>query len=339
MKPEVPGTDRDNLSSRLLEVIRTQTEIVKLGLDLGEVIALVSTRAQQLTRASGAVVELAEGDEMVYRATSGIAAQHLGLRLRRGNSLSGLCVAEGRPLCCVDSETDDRVDRAACRKIGLRSMIVVPLRHHDVVVGVLKVMAGAPHAFDDSDVHILGLMSDLIAAAMFHAVKTSELFIQATHDALTGLPNRALFYERLRHCLALAQREACRCGVLSLDMDGLKSINDQLGHRTGDAALCEFAARLKQAARASDTVARLGGDEFGMILNHLDDRSGADAQARRLSERIAPPFAFEDKQIPLDASIGIAIYPDDSDDLARLLDVADQSMYVAKRKKKLPESR
>ena len=156
------------------------------GLDLGDVIALVSTRAQQLTRASGAVVELAEGDEMVYRATSGIAAQHLGLRLKRKNSLSGLCVAEGRPLCCDDSDTDDRVDRTACRKIGLRSMIVVPLRHHDVVVGVLKVMAGAPHAFDDSDVHILGLMSDLIAAAMFHAAKTSELFIQATHDAMTG---------------------------------------------------------------------------------------------------------------------------------------------------------
>lgn len=76
-----------------------------------------------------------------------------------------------------------------------------------------------------------------------------------------------------------------------------------------------------------------------MILNHLADRSGADAQARRLSERIAPPFAFENKQIPLDASIGIAIYPDDSDDLARLLDVADQSMYMAKRRKKLSESR
>lgn len=109
MRPEAPGTDRDDLPNRLLEVIRTQTEIVKLGLDLGDVIALVSTRAQQLTRASGAVVELAEGDEMVYRATSGIAAQHLGLRLRRGNSLSGLCVAEGRPLCCVDSESRPRL--------------------------------------------------------------------------------------------------------------------------------------------------------------------------------------------------------------------------------------
>lgn len=339
MKPEAPGTDRDHLSSRLLEVIRTQTEIVKLGLDLGAVMALVSARAQQLTQASGAVIELAEGEDMVYRASSGIAERHLGLHLKRENSLSGLCVTEGRPLRCDDSETDDRVDRIACRKIGLRSMIVVPLRHHEAVVGVLKVMAGTPNAFDDSDLHVLGLMSELIAASMYHATQhaTDELFIRATHDALTGLPNRALFFERLQHCLALAQREARRFGVLNLDMDGLKPINDQLGHRAGDAALCELATRLQQVSRTSDTVARVGGDEFGVILSRVDDRQSAETQASRLTERIAPPFAFEDKQIPIDASIGVAIYPDDGDDLTQLLDIADQSMYAAKRRKKQTE--
>lgn len=335
MTPDSPAIGRGDTSSRLLEVIRTQTEIAKLGLDLGAVMALVCERTQQLTGASGAVVELAEGDDMVYRASSGIAERHLGLRLQRGNSLSGLCVSEGRPLICEDSETDDRVDRVACRIIGLRSMVVVPLRHDDAVVGVLKVMAGTPRAFDGDARHVLGLMSELIAASMYHATQheAGALFIQATHDALTGLPNRALFYERLRHCLVFARREARRCGVISLDIDDLKPINDQFGHRTGDAALREFAARIQQVTRASDTVARLGGDEFAMILSRLDDRLNAETQASRLEEQMAPAFAFEDRSIALHASIGIAIYPDDGDDPTTLLDVADQAMYAAKRRR------
>lgn len=110
----------------LLEIIRTQTEIAKAGMDLGNVMALVAERTQQLTNAVGAVVELAEGDDMVYRAASGSAASQLGLRIGREGSLSGLCVRERKILVCDDSETDERVDREACRKVGLRSMIVVP---------------------------------------------------------------------------------------------------------------------------------------------------------------------------------------------------------------------
>ncbi len=317
-------------SARLLQVIETQTEIARLGLDLGAVMALVAERAQGMTGADGAVVELAEDEDMVYRASAGIAEPYLGLRLQRSGSLSGLCVAAGTPLMCGDSETDPRVDVDACRRIGLRSMIVVPLRHHETVVGVLKVMAKAPSAFDDGDIQLLGLMSELIAASMFHATRheAGELFLRATHDALTGLPNRALFYERLRQHLALAGRESRRCGVISLDMDGLKPINDTLGHRAGDAALCEL------AARQSDTVARLGGDEFAVLLARIGDREGAQAQAARLLDSMAPAFEYESSAIPLQASVGVAIYPDDSADPNELLHVADQSMYADKRQRK-----
>ncbi|RNF85240.1 sensor domain-containing diguanylate cyclase [Montanilutibacter psychrotolerans] len=329
------------MSERLLEVIRTQTEIAKLGLDLGHVMDLVAQRAQLLTGAGGAVVELAEGEDMVYRATSGMAAPHLGFRLRRGNSLSGLCIREGHPLYCEDSEIDPRVDLPGCRQIGLRSMIVVPLRHHDAVIGVLKVLSNTPAAFDETDLHILGLMSDLIAAAMFHASKyeTSELFHQATHDALTGLPNRALFFERLHLCLAHAQRNSNRFGLLNLDMDGLKPINDRLGHRAGDAAIREIAQRIRQVTRGSDTVARLGGDEFGVILCYVDDHEGALAHAQRLAEQICQPFEFEQEIIALDASIGVAVFPEDGQEIDALLDQADQSMYATKRSKQRPSPR
>jgi hypothetical protein len=95
----------------LLEIIRAQTEIAKLGMDLGAVMAFVAERVQQLTHAGGAIVELAEGDDMVYRAAAGMAKNQLGLRLKREGSMSGLCVAEGAALQCDDSEQDPRVDR------------------------------------------------------------------------------------------------------------------------------------------------------------------------------------------------------------------------------------
>jgi len=322
-------------TNRLLGVIETQTEIVRLGSDLAGVMSLVAGRALALTHAVGAVVELAEGDDMVYRATAGIADPHLGLRLARNHSLSGLCVEEHRLLRCDDSETDPRVDREACRYVGLRSMVVVPLNYHDEVVGVLKVMGAEPSAFDDEDVRVLGLMADLVAAAMFHAARheSGELFHRATHDPLTGLPNRALFFERLRNLMAMTERKQRRFGVMSLDMDCLKPINDTFGHRAGDAAICEMGTRVRSCVRAADTVARLGGDEFGVIVSQVEDRDGLISLARRMEEKVGAVFEFEQHPITLRTSIGVALYPDDGCTLEALLEAADQAMYAQKRSK------
>lgn len=323
----------EGANGRLLEVIRTQSDVARLGPDLSAVMTLVSQRAQQLTRAMGAVVELAEGDDMVYRAAAGAMQSYLGLHLSRATSLSGLCVREGTLLRCDDSELDARVDRDACRKVGLRSMVVVPLRHEDTVVGVLKVMSERVNAFDNEDLHILGLMSELIAAAMFHATRfeSSELFYRATHDMLTGLSNRALFYDRLRQCLDHARRQQQRVCVLILDMDGLKPINDRFGHRAGDAALREFGARLQRVSRKDDTVARLGGDEFASILLQVEDRSGVLAHVRRIEQALGEACVHEQQPIVLSASIGAAIFPDDADELETLLELADRAMYTVKR--------
>src|SRR5262245_20830879 len=136
-------------ASQLLAVIRTQTEIAKLGLDLNGVMTLVAERAQATTGATGAVVELAEGDDMVYRAGVGSAVGTRGIRLSRSTSLAGMCVASASTLRCDDSESDARVDREACRKVGLRSMIVVPLIHHSEAVGALKVFSPVPAAFGE----------------------------------------------------------------------------------------------------------------------------------------------------------------------------------------------
>lgn len=318
---------------KLLEVIAIQTEVARQGLDLGGVMNLVAHRTLGLVQADGAAVELAEGGDMVYRAASGMASGNLGLRLRRGASLSGLCVEQGRALYCDDAQRDPRTDRVACLRLGLRSMVVVPLRHQGETVGVLKAMSAQSGHFDERHVQLLELLSELVAASMFFATRYApgELFHKATHDGLTDLPNRALFLDRLRSTLAQAVRDHQPFAVVMLDVNGLKPINDRHGHRAGDAALIEIAQRLAASVRQSDTAARIGGDEFAVLLRPLAGEGGLQAMLNRLADAIGGVFKFDDHALPLSASLGAAAYPADGLDLATLLDVADQRMYLHKR--------
>jgi len=323
-------------SKTLLEVINIQTEIVKMGVSLGSVMVLVCERTQALTHAGAAVVELAEGSDMVYRAASGFAANQLGLRLKRDGSLSGLCVQLGEIMRCDDSESDARVDRGACRKVGLRSMLVVPLLHAGAAVGVLKVMPKHSNGFGDKDVRVLQLMSDLIAASMHNAstVGADQWYHQATHDAMTGLANRALFYDQLRQCLTISRRYAQQFAIINIDLDGLKPINDHYGHRAGDAVICEAARRIDTISRKSDVAARMGGDEFAVLLSRVEGRAGADAHCKRLESRIDQPMDFENHSLPLRASVGYSVFPIDGNEIDTLIEKADQVMYEAKRNRK-----
>jgi diguanylate cyclase (GGDEF)-like protein/PAS domain S-box-containing protein len=154
---------------------------------------------------------------------------------------------------------------------------------------------------------------------------------QAMHDALTGLPNRTLFRDRIRQAIATARREDSRVAVLMMDLDRFKEINDSLGHSSGDALLQELARRLADVVRTSDTVARLGGDEFGLLL----PASAVPADVLRVIERIRAsleqPVVLQDLPLAIEASIGVALYPDDGEDVDTLLQHADVAMYTAKR--------
>lgn len=320
----------------LLSIISLQTEIARLGPKLGEVMDLVVERTLGLVRADGAAIELLEEGDMVYRAVSGSAHGHLGLRLRADTSLSGLCVKTGEVLRCDDAETDPRVDRAACQAVGLRSMLVMPLLHQGTTVGVLKAMAGAPGHFSEADMALLKLLSDLVAAAMYHAHPDTQgdLYYRATHDHLTGLANRALFMDQLRSSLAQRRPPGQGVGLLMIDLDNLKQMNDHHGHRAGDALLQEFASRSRTCARASDTVARLGGDEFAVLLNPVEAPAGVEAAVSRLQAALQSPFLFDEQHHPLSASIGTAHSPTDSQEIEALLDLADRRMYAIKRARK-----
>src|SRR6266568_1133573 len=317
----------------LMAIIRMQSEIAKLGLDLGGVVSLVVHRVQSMTNAQGAIVEFAEGDDMVYRGVSGLAEPLLGVRTKREGSLSGMCVDQAQVLRSDDTETDSRVDGDPHLKVGVRSMLVVPLNHDGTTVGVLKIVSTSTGTFTGRDARVLELMSELIAASMYHSVKneSNPLYFQATHDSLTGLANRALFYDRLHQRLRLARRQSDSFAILNLDFDGLKSINDQFGHRAGDAAIRETAIRICRISRQADTIARVGGDEFGVILADIKTRDGAWAAAERVAQEIGQPFHFENHRLVLGASIGVGIFPEDGSEIEALIDAADQSMYGIKR--------
>lgn len=323
-------------SSQLMSVIQTQTAIAKLGLDLNAVMTVVAEQAQYMTNAKGAVVELDEGEDMVYRAVSGGAAHLLGLRLHKNNSLSGLCVAKNTTLYCTDSDCDERVDREACRRVGLRSMAVVPLMHCGEAVGVLKIYSEDVAAFKDADLQLLTLMSELIAAAMYHATKfgAQALYKLATEDNLTGLANRALFLDCLRQGIQQAKNQNKPLIILMVDMDGLKRINDMYGHRVGDAALKEISDRLKISIRHDDLVARLGGDEFAIILSSCENQELAKSAMNRISQACCLPFIFENIDLNIGASIGLATYPEDAEDVDHLIEIADQQMYMEKRQRR-----
>lgn len=152
----------------------------------------------------------------------------------------------------------------------------------------------------------------------------------AHYDYLTDLPNRALFLDRLERSIALAKRNAYKEAVLFLDLDGFKRVNDTLGHGAGDLLLQEVAKRLKSVIRSSDTVARVGGDEFTFVLNNIGADEHAALAAKNIIATLSDPFDLQGQECHIGGSIGIAIYPDDSNDVETLLQQADEAMYLAK---------
>jgi diguanylate cyclase (GGDEF)-like protein len=170
-----------------------------------------------------------------------------------------------------------------------------------------------------------------------------RLHRMAYFDSLTELPNRQFFKEHLQHMIALAKRQKLRQGVLFLDLDGFKRINDTLGHHLGDLVLQATGERLRNSIRASDTlirtgmaddglsIARLGGDEFTVLLSAIERNEDAATVAERIRVNLTQPFIFGDHQLYTTTSIGIAIYPDNGDTAEELLKNADLAMYYAKR--------
>ncbi|WP_414828448.1 diguanylate cyclase domain-containing protein [Alteromonas sp. H39] len=319
--------------NKLKQVVDMQTSIAKVGMDLSSVMQIIVTHCGELVRCDGAAIEFKEGERMVYRAASGIAESFLGLSLPVSNSLTGYCLQTGKVQLCNDVFINRRVNQAACAKIGIASMLLIPLHHEDHIIGVLKVLSREKHQFTSEDSAALRLISEQMAATLYycHRFVKDTLVYQATHDFLTGLYNRSAFMEYFR--LEQSLCDPCldqKFSILVMDMNGLKSVNDKYGHRAGDAMLSELSKRLRNVFRPSDKIARLGGDEFGIIMGNIKSAECIESVLERFQWLSQRPYNFDNIPLTISASVGWAIYPDDSTGNDSLLDIADKRMYQHK---------
>lgn len=185
-----------------------------------------------------------------------------------------------------------------------------------------------PHVVDGEIKGLFSLMNDVTP----HKRAQERLNYLASHDPLTKLPNRSLFYEKLNNALAYASHNKKIFAILFLDLDRFKYINDNLGHDIGDLLLNSVVGRLKSCVRATDTIARLGGDEFTIILEDLDSVASVHHIAEKICLKLAEPYSIGENDIAITVSIGISTYPQDGTDANTLLKNADMAMYTAKAK-------
>ena len=179
---------------------------------------------------------------------------------------------------------------------------------------------------DDDITHFVGIVNDITERVQYE----EQLEHRANHDALTGLANRNLFMDRLNQSILYAARQGHLVAVLLLDLDRFKTINDGLGHGSGDLLLKTVAGRLRSCLRETDTIARLGGDEFVIVLTELNDEKGIVPLAGKILERIARPINLPERELYITGSIGVSLYPKDGSESETLLKNADIAMYSAK---------
>lgn len=177
-----------------------------------------------------------------------------------------------------------------------------------------------------------GIVNYILMMTDIARLKDAEhaLYRMAYYDELTGLPNRALFQERVEHAIGLAQRSQRQLAVMFVDLDRFKLINDSLGHGIGDGLLRAVGERLRECVRRTDLVARLGGDEFIVLLEELRHEEDAAITARKIISSVAAPFVLNEVEIQIGASVGITLFPHDANNLGDLLKNADTAMYKAK---------
>jgi diguanylate cyclase (GGDEF)-like protein/PAS domain S-box-containing protein len=236
---------------------------------------------------------------------------------------------------------DDRsLGRSAYRRMIADGGSSMRLQHRfvgrDGEVLWVDVSASVVRNSDGRESFSVAMIQDVTQRNKAEAALVSQAALnqhQALHDALTGLANRTLFRNRIDQAVTARRQTDGHAAVMVIDLDGFKEINDSMGHAAGDDLLVELGRRLDAALRTSDTAARLGGDEFGVLLPDASGTDDVGRAVRRIQAAIENPITLHGLELSLEASIGIALYPDDGKDVETLLRCADSAMYHAKAEK------
>jgi len=273
-------------------------------------------------------------DGLVIRAAWGFAdpTSVLGRTLALGEGLAGEAAQDDAAVHVEDVGSAPRYLAFWGEVERTGSFHSIPIRFSDEMIGMLALTRPATDPLTDVETRYVHALADQVALAIRNAQLFAELEARATHDALTGLPNRRLFEQRFDRAIAEARRYANPISVLAIDIDHFKQLNDRCGHAAGDAALIAVARALETAIRATDTVSRVGGEEFVVILSHAD-LAEASKVAEKLRKEVAAldvPSASGQPLGHLSISVGVAQLRDDEDG-AELLGRADAALYDAKR--------
>lgn len=248
----------------------------------------------------------------------------------RGGLLRGVWAS--RDLVWLEDAAADRtLSRSAeLERSGLHAAVAFPVLILGKFYGVIEFFATEPRPRDEGLIRVARSIGSQVGQFIARKEAEQNLTFFANHDTLTGLPNRAMFGQRLAQALARAQRNARMIAVLFVDLDRFKVINDTLGHDAGDRLLQQVAARLRACLREGDTIARQGGDEFVVLLEDIAEGTQASGAAQKILETVADPYVLGGQEFNVTASVGISIFPEDADDVQALLKNADIAMYRAK---------
>jgi diguanylate cyclase (GGDEF)-like protein len=248
-------------------------------------------------------------------------------RSRVGVGASGQAVANGR-LVAIENYVGDASVSPAVVAERVEAAMAAPVHENGRVIGSLTVASLVPgRSYGSTEREVLLAFAEHASLALTDARNFDNAVHQAFHDPLTGLPNRALFLDRLEQARSRVERTGAPLAVLFIDLDSFKRVNDSLGHAPGDELLIETAHRLGQCIRPGDTAARFGGDEFAVLLEDTTRTDDAVHVAQRIMRSLQSPFALSGKEVSITISIGIATQREHSDDLLRNADLA---LYRAK---------
>ncbi|MET0332920.1 MAG: EAL domain-containing protein [Rhizobacter sp.] len=277
-------------------------------------------------------------------ATAGLAGLRdavisIDVETPEGRGLVGEAFRTRCPAVSQDFLSDARTQpwHDMARSVKLASGAAIPLLRDGVALGVLVLYSNEKRSFDDEVLTLLERMAENVSFALVNLEHEEErrraadrIAYLASHDALTGLPNRAMFGEMLNSAIRLGRRYDRKFAVMFIDLDRFKHINDSLGHAVGDELLKEMSVRFKACLRASDVVARMGGDEFVVLLHEADEPRQVAVAARKLLAAALQPVRAGGQDCRVTASVGVSLFPGDGDDESTLMKNADMAMYRAK---------
>jgi diguanylate cyclase (GGDEF)-like protein len=321
--------ERQTLLERLS---RIQRSIVQRAA-LAEVLHGIVTGAAELLGDEVVGLRLVEPhnpSEMALVASSGIPEEMLGelKRARVGEGIGGRAIAEGM-LVVEERYQSSGQGIDVYRQAGLQAAMAAPVHENGVAVGSLVVASYRPgRSYSETEQEVLISFAEHASLALTDARNFEDAMHQAFHDSLTGLPNRALFLDRVEHAEARVARTGSSVAVVFLDLDDFKKVNDRLGHVAGDELLVLVAGRLRRCLRPSDTAARFGGDEFALLLEDMSPDEPGTAVAGRVLVELSRPFMVQGQEVIVTASLGIASSRDRAG--GDLLRNADLAMYRAK---------